>query len=90
MADGAEDVVDAMADERDIQIIREVLAHLGDRDQEVIALCVLEGLSPQSVAIALGEPATTIRSRLSRALGRARGLYATYTNELVHRAKDDR
>lgn len=45
---------------------------LCDRDQQVVACRYLVGLSEAETAAALGWPAGTVKSRLSRALGRLR------------------
>ena len=45
---------------------------LSDRDQQVVACRYLVGLSEAETAAALGWPAGTVKSRLSRALGRLR------------------
>lgn len=45
---------------------------LGDRDQQVVVCRYLVGLSEAETAAALGWPAGTVKSRLSRALGRLR------------------
>lgn len=45
---------------------------LGDRDRQVVACRYLVGLSEAETAAALGWPAGTVKSRLSRALGRLR------------------
>lgn len=50
---------------------------LGDRDQQVVACRYLVGLSEAETAAALGWPAGTVKSRLSRALGRLRTTLAT-------------
>lgn len=71
-ADHADDVIGNLDDLRDLQRLDLVLAQLRPRDREVIHLCVIEGLTPAAVALTFGEPAGTIRSRLSRALERAR------------------
>lgn len=73
--------VDWEGDRYALGVILQVLDHLGDADREVIELCVVEGLVPTTVAAALGQPPPTVRSRLSRALQRARKLYAEYTVE---------
>lgn len=56
--------------------LNEVLGHLGPDDQEVIWLCTVEGLRPAALARATGQSAATIRSRLSRALRRAKKKHA--------------
>lgn len=48
------------------------LADLSAADQRVIVLCVLEGYSEREAAAALGIPAGTVKSRLSRAKARLR------------------
>lgn len=45
---------------------------LGDRDQQVVMCRYMVGLSEAETAAALGWPAGTVKSRLSRALGRLR------------------
>lgn len=72
VADHADDVIGSVDDLRDLQRLTWVLKTLDPRDQDVIHLCVIEGLTPAAVALTFGEPAGTIRSRLSRALTRAR------------------
>jgi len=44
------------------------------RDQDVIALCVWDGLDYAAAAVALGVPVGTVRSRLSRARARLAAL----------------
>lgn len=56
-----------------------VLRTLRAADREVIELCILHGLSPSAAARATGTSASTMRSRLARALVRARGLYRSAT-----------
>ncbi len=47
--------------------VRDALSRLSKRDQDIITLCVLEELSTTQAAEALGLPAGTVKSRLSRA-----------------------
>lgn len=65
--DHADTVVHALDDLCDVRRARVALESLSDSDQEVIALCVLEGMSPAEVAPVLGQRASTVRSRLTRA-----------------------
>lgn len=50
--------------------LRDALAALPGRDREVIALCLIEELSMDAAAAALGIPVGTVKSRLSRARSR--------------------
>jgi len=60
---------------RAVELALSVVAALRPADREVIELCVLRGLSPAAAAVALGSPASTVRTRLARALSRARRHY---------------
>ncbi|MEU2631255.1 sigma-70 region 4 domain-containing protein, partial [Kitasatospora sp. NPDC007106] len=53
---------------------RRALAGLRRGEREVFALCVWSGLDYAAAAEALGVPVGTVRSRLSRARTRLRGL----------------
>jgi len=61
------DVIDAVDDAIALPHARAAMAALSIDDQEVLLLCVVEGLSPAQAALALGLPAGTVRSRLTRA-----------------------
>jgi RNA polymerase sigma-70 factor, ECF subfamily len=54
------------------ETIRDALAGLNDSDRELIMLTCWEGLAPQDLAIVLGLPARTVRTRLHRARSRLR------------------
>jgi RNA polymerase sigma factor (sigma-70 family) len=56
-------------------------------DQRVLTLCVLEGLSEREAADALGVPTGTVKSRLSRAKARLRGLVHDHPNKHEYIAK---
>jgi predicted DNA-binding protein (UPF0251 family) len=51
----------------DIEEVRQALARLSADDRELLLLTNWEGLSPTEVAVAMGIPAGTVRSRLHRA-----------------------
>ncbi|SDZ15660.1 RNA polymerase sigma factor, sigma-70 family [Herbiconiux ginsengi] len=53
-------------DARDAQV-RRAFSSLSKADQDVITLCVIEGLTQAQAAAALGVPDGTVKSRLSRA-----------------------
>ena len=59
----------ADADEQRHQVVAALsaLRGLSEADREVVQMCVIAGLSPAEAATALGEPASTVRSRLTRA-----------------------
>ena len=65
--DFAPDVVDRLDDqERMAQLVRRLRA-LPQIEQDVLTLCAWEELSPKEVAVALGVPEATVRTRLHRA-----------------------
>jgi RNA polymerase sigma factor (sigma-70 family) len=62
------DVVGARLDaERQMRSILEAVRSLSRLEQEVLALCIWEGLSSGEAAVALGVPEATVRTRLHRA-----------------------
>ena len=65
--------------DRELALAMTVLAALRPADREVIELCVIDGLSPTAAARATGTSASTMRTRLARALSRARGKYWSET-----------
>src|ERR671936_648725 len=70
------DFADAAAQRLDDDArMREILARVGELpqlDQEVLALCVWQGLAPREAALAVGVPEATVRTRLHRARKRLR------------------
>ena len=62
----------ALAREQHDRLLAAVAA-LSDRDREIVALRYFAGLTEAETGIALGCPIGTVKSRLSRALGRLRG-----------------
>jgi RNA polymerase sigma factor (sigma-70 family) len=65
--DHSDAVADAVDHDRRSQLLHRAYRSLGRRDQEIIALCVLEELSTTEVSQLLRIPAGTVKSRLSRA-----------------------
>ncbi|MFJ8043714.1 RNA polymerase sigma factor [Kitasatospora sp. NPDC096147] len=74
--DFAAELTSRMADAEEIAAAKTALGRLRPAEREVFALCVWEGLDHAAVAEALGKPVGTVRSRLSRARSRLRGLTA--------------
>lgn len=70
--DHADLVAGRVDDERHLAQISTALTRLRRDDQEVLLLCVWQGLDYASAAVALGVPVGTVRSRLSRARRRLR------------------
>ena len=68
--DVAERIDDAAQAERAFGLLRT----LPQRDQDLFVLCAWQGLSYREAARALGIPVGTVRSRLSRARARLRGI----------------
>jgi RNA polymerase sigma factor (sigma-70 family) len=65
--DFADSLTDRLDDEQRMRLILSRLRTLSRLEQEVLSLCVWEGLTPQAAAIALAIPEATVRTRLHRA-----------------------
>ena len=72
--DFSPDVDERLDDERQMRSMLRAVTQLPSADQDVLALCVWEGLTYEETAAALGTPVGTVRSRLSRARARLREL----------------
>lgn len=72
--DFAEASAERLDHQRELAAVRAVLDRLRQPEREVLALCVWVGLDYAQAAAALGVPVGTVRSRLSRARTRLRGL----------------
>jgi len=72
VSDPAETVAARVDAERQMAAALPVLAMLPARERAVIELCVGAGLTNRQAAVALGIPAGTVKSRLSRGLSRLR------------------
>jgi RNA polymerase sigma-70 factor (ECF subfamily) len=83
VADFAPDVEERVDDERRMAHALELLGSLPRREQDVFALCAWAELSYEDAAAALGIPAGTVRSRLSRARTRLRELDSAGGHEQV-------
>jgi RNA polymerase sigma-70 factor (ECF subfamily) len=70
--DHADDVAGRLDDERHLAQLREAFTRLRPAEQDVLTLCVWQGLDYAAAAVALGVPVGTVRSRLSRARARLR------------------
>ncbi len=68
--DPADAVVTRLDGELRVGQVLAAFSRLPARDQDVIALCVWDGLDYAAAAVALGIPVGTVRSRLSRARAR--------------------
>lgn len=69
------DLIDTLDDDAALPHAHTALASLSPADQEVLTLCVLEGLTPTDVALALGQRPSSVRSRLTRARRRLTTAY---------------
>lgn len=79
--DPALDVADRDERERLGALARRALAALNEADQAVIELCLLGELTPTEAAPVLGQQASTVRSRLTRARRRLADAYADLRTE---------
>jgi RNA polymerase sigma-70 factor (ECF subfamily) len=66
-SDPADDITDRLASAQSAAAVRTAFRGLRRQDQEILTLCVLEGLSMADAGQALDIPAGTVKSRLSRA-----------------------
>ncbi|WP_367134653.1 RNA polymerase sigma factor [Saccharothrix sp. HUAS TT1] len=60
--------------QRHAEVLTRALAELRDEDRDALLLTSWAGLTPAEVAAALGEPASTVRSRLHRVRTRLQAL----------------
>lgn len=67
-------VADRVDAQRHTELLTRALAGLRDEDRDALLLTSWAGLSPTEVAAALGEPASTVRSRLHRVRTRLQAL----------------
>ncbi|GAB2680332.1 RNA polymerase sigma factor [Kribbella swartbergensis] len=85
LAEDGHDLADEVADRLDrddrVRQIRAQIRRLPRHEQETLELCVWAGLDQQAVAIALGVPVGTVKSRLSRARQHIRELLASNPEE---------
>lgn len=63
---GLEDAMSRVDAEREVEALRGRIAALAPKDRETLLLYAWEGLSYEEIAVALGVPVGTVRSRLSR------------------------
>lgn len=70
--DHADEVAQALDSLRISQDVRAVLQQLNPRDASILLLSVVQELSTKDVALALGIPEGTVKSRLSRVKARLR------------------
>jgi RNA polymerase sigma-70 factor, ECF subfamily len=68
--DIADDVAEMDARMSTVGSVRQALIRLSPRDQEILALCVLEELTTKEASAVLGIAEGTVKSRLSRARSR--------------------
>jgi RNA polymerase sigma factor (sigma-70 family) len=79
--DHASIVADRDELDHEMRLAMIVLRELRPADRDVIELCVLHGLSPTAAARVTGASPSTVRTRLARALVRARRLYRSVALE---------
>ena len=74
----------------EIMTVRRALTRLSDDDRELLLLTNWDGLTPSEVAIAMGIPAGTIRSRLHRARQHLRSQLHNGDDSLAERLDAER
>ncbi len=72
--DHADSVIAKFDDRQRLSAIERAFGQLNDNEQDVVALCVWQGLEYADAALSLGVPVGTVRSRLSRARTRLASL----------------
>lgn len=73
--DNAAREAEAAQDDENLRRVHLVIDQLQPADREVIWMCVVEGVSPTDYATVTRQRPGTVRSRLTRALRRARALH---------------
>ncbi|MER6097717.1 RNA polymerase sigma factor [Streptomyces sp. NPDC001728] len=81
LPDFSDEVVGQLVDARLLAAVADALGRLKRADREVFGLIVWSGLGYAEASEALGIPVGTVRSRLSRARRKLRGLMATELGE---------
>lgn len=84
-ADHADGVAEALDRETDTRRVLAAFRRLRKIDQDVIELCLWQGLGHASAALSLGVPVGTVKSRLSRARTRLQRLF----DEEITRSHDE-
>jgi RNA polymerase sigma factor (sigma-70 family) len=74
-ADHADGVAEAIDREADARRVLAAFRRLRKIDQDVIELCLWQGLDHASVSLSLGVPVGTVKSRLSRARARLQNIF---------------
>jgi RNA polymerase sigma factor (sigma-70 family) len=88
--DPADDVAGRLDDARTVRELLDAIAFLPSSSQDVLALCVWQGLSYEEAARALELPIGTVRSRLSRAKARLRRRSLELERSIGDERVDDR
>ncbi|MEV0746334.1 RNA polymerase sigma factor [Streptomyces sp. NBC_00184] len=81
--DFADELVGRIHDAEQLAAAQAALRRLRPKEREVFLLCVWDGLDYRDAARALGVPVGTVRSRLSRARKRLRGLTEDETKKIA-------
>ena len=87
--DFADELADRLDDEQRMRVILSQLRKLSRLEQEVLSLCVWEGLTSQAASAALWIPEATIRTRLHRARAHLRALSEGGTGAISTRRSDE-
>lgn len=86
--ESTEDLANVLADiaehEWRVERARRALASLSDADQEILDLCLTDGLTPSEAARTLGIEPVAARSRLHRARSRLAAAFTEITSEEAH------
>jgi RNA polymerase sigma-70 factor (ECF subfamily) len=64
--DFADGVTERLDDETRMRAVLHAVRRLSRLEQEIVSLCIWEGLEPSEAARALGIPEATVRTRLHR------------------------
>lgn len=70
-------------------VVRDAMERLSDSDRELLRLSSWEGLQPHEIAVVMGLPPRTVRTRLSRARARLRELLGDVRTQSGHVMGDE-